>query len=640
MKTKAIKPVVTREKSKSEGSLFSVELAITLVAAFATLFMLEAMRVFLSYMVFVIDQEERTKLATNATVIFGAFVIGGFVAKLIGARPAVALTVLLLIGTRFAFQFTENPEARFYLGAATVIAWGWMLTPLRSLRPDDAARGVVFGLLLDLAIRFLFGSVDLPWMPDALRNIVTITIALLLLAALGGAMAAKSDVVLGGGGSSLIGVGPGIAVFHLLTGNLGVIEVKSDLPVLLALWVTAIGLAAGFAVQIRHNSADGKPEPNGFLVGAMLTALAIAGFVIYWRWNNLADLAALAVSGICAQLLVISIRARGEPRLPPSYVRAAIWLTVGMLIQVVLVFMYFAETGWPLLIGIAIGILGLGACLSSPLKGHLPALTSGRHLPWLAGAAALLLVVGFGLNRSIWESVERTDALGSEITVMTYNIQTGFSRENIWSLERTAQTIEAESPDIVILQEVSRGWLITSGVDQARWLSHRLDMNLAWGPTSGDDLWGVAILSRGEIVGADLRIYDTTGNLRRGVLGTAIKTDGDPLFVYATHLDNPKGAGEIRLEQVTQLVETVAEASPAIIGGDFNATPESDTIGTVLNAGFTDTGDLLPPGATTSEDNFRIDYIFVRGPVTVLETHVIETWTSDHRPVVSRLKFD
>jgi len=630
-------PVASREKSQPKGSLFSVELAVTLVAAFATLLMLEAMRVFLSYMVFVIDQGERTELATNATGIFGAFVIGGVVAKLIGARPAVALTVLLLIGTRFALQFTENPEARYYLGAATVIAWGWMLTPLRSLRPDDAARGVILGLLLDLSIRFLFGSVDLPWMPDALRNIVTITIALLLLGALGGAMAAKNELVLGGGGSALIGVGPGLAVFHLLTGNLGVIEVKSDLPVLLALWVTAIGLAAGFAVQIRHSSTEGKPEPNGFLVGAMLTALAIGGFVIYWRWNNLADLAALAVSGICAQLLVLSIRGRGEPGLTPSFIKDAAWLTAGMLIQVVLVFLYFAETGWPLLIGIAIGILGLGACLSAPIKGHLPALTSGRHLPWLAGAAALLLAVGFGLNRSIWDTVERKDSLGTEITVMTYNIQTGFSRENIWSLERTAQTIEAQSPDIVILQEVSRGWLITSGVDQARWLSHRLDMNLAWGPTSDDDLWGVAILSKAKVLNDELRIYDTTGNLRRGVLGAAIKTEGDPLFVYATHLDNPKGAGDIRLEQVTQLVETVAEASPAIIGGDFNATPDSDTIGTVLNAGFTDTGDLLPPGTTTSEDNLRIDYIFVRGPVTVLETQVIETWTSDHRPVVTRL---
>jgi len=630
-------PVASREKSQPKGSLFSVELAVTLVAAFATLLMLEAMRVFLSYMVFVIDQGERTELATNATGIFGAFVIGGVVAKLIGARPAVALTVLLLIGTRFALQFTENPEARYYLGAATVIAWGWMLTPLRSLRPDDAARGVILGLLLDLSIRFLFGSVDLPWMPDALRNIVTITIALLLLGALGGAMAAKNELVLGGGGSALIGVGPGLAVFHLLTGNLGVIEVKSDLPVLLALWVTAIGLAAGFAVQIRHSSTEGKSEPNGFLVGAMLTALAIGGFVIYWRWNNLADLAALAVSGISAQLLVLSIRGRGEPGLTPSFIKDAAWLTAGMLIQVVLVFLYFAETGWPLLIGIAIGTLGLGACLSAPIKGHLPALTSGRHLPWLAGAAALLLVVGFGLDRSIWDTVERKDSLGTEITVMTYNIQTGFSRENIWSLERTAQTIEAQSPDIVILQEVSRGWMITSGVDQARWLSHRLDMNLAWGPTSDDDLWGVAILSKAKVLNDELRIYDTTGNLRRGVLGAAIKTEGDPLFVYATHLDNPKGAGDIRLEQVTQLVETVAEASPAIIGGDFNATPDSDTIGTVLNAGFTDTGDLLPPGTTTSEDNLRIDYIFVRGPVTVLETQVIETWTSDHRPVVTRL---
>jgi endonuclease/exonuclease/phosphatase (EEP) superfamily protein YafD len=136
-----------------------------------------------------------------------------------------------------------------------------------------------------------------------------------------------------------------------------------------------------------------------------------------------------------------------------------------------------------------------------------------------------------------------------------------------------------------------------------------------------------------------MRILDSNGNLRRGVLGTAIRTESDPLYVYATHLDNPDDADEIRLEQVNQLLDDVADASPAIIGGDFNATPDSDVIAAVLAAGFVDTGTLLPEGATTSENGRRIDYIFVRGHTAVRSTSVIDVWASDHRPVVTRLSF-
>ena len=60
-------------------------------------------------------------------------------------------------------------------------------------------------------------------------------------------------------------------------------------------------------------------------------------------------------------------------------------------------------------------------------------------------------------------------------------------------------------------------------------------------------------------------------------------------------------------------------------------------IAAILAAGFVDSGTLLPAGETTSENGRRIDYILARGTVTVIETRVIDTWASDHRPVVTRL---
>ena len=68
---------------------------------------------------------------------------------------------------------------------------------------------------------------------------------------------------------------------------------------------------------------------------------------------------------------------------------------------------------------------------------------------------------------------------------MTYNIQAGFPRDNRWDLEGTAAAIEAVDPDVVLLQEVGRGWPLMTGVDGARWLSDRLDMNLVCGAGLG-----------------------------------------------------------------------------------------------------------------------------------------------------------
>jgi endonuclease/exonuclease/phosphatase family metal-dependent hydrolase len=246
--------------------------------------------------------------------------------------------------------------------------------------------------------------------------------------------------------------------------------------------------------------------------------------------------------------------------------------------------------------------------------------------------AALLIFVWLRLD----EPDQSTRLAGSaDLTVITVNIQEGFSNDNIWSLEETARAIEAHDPDIVVLQEITRGWLVMSSVDEVRWLTDRLQMDYAYSGNSYDGLWGNAILTRLPILSTDSVIFSTTDNLRRGAVAVEVETSAGPLRVIDTHLDNPREATEVRLEQIQELIAFLGNSTTAIVAGDFNADPGSPEWQAMIDAGLVDTAGDDP--TTTSEDARRIDYIFVTTDLTVSGYDVPETWTSDHRPVIVEL---
>src|SRR5262245_57225477 len=64
---------------------------------------------------------------------------------------------------------------------------------------------------------------------------------------------------------------------------------------------------------------------------------------------------------------------------------------------------------------------------------------------------------------------------GVRLRVMAYNIQAGAGADHVFDLERQAQAIEAEHPDVVGLEEVDVDWSTRSDyVDEAAWLARRL----------------------------------------------------------------------------------------------------------------------------------------------------------------------
>ena len=206
----------------------SDQLPFLVAAAISTTLMLEATRIFFSHMVFVLGQAERVWLATIATVSFLAFGLSGRIVRKSGAGRAILLAGFALAIARLIIQFWPDPYVRLILGAFAVVCWGWLLPVLLSIGREAAATGVGVGFVLDLAIRTFFFTVDLPWMPNLTMHVATIFLAVLLFASV--ARCAELSTVVACSEPAfvdcvpLVGVGSGIALYYLLTGNLGLAQ--------------------------------------------------------------------------------------------------------------------------------------------------------------------------------------------------------------------------------------------------------------------------------------------------------------------------------------------------------------------------------------------------------------------------------
>lgn len=134
------------------------------------------------------------------------------------------------------------------------------------------------------------------------------------------------------------------------------------------------------------------------------------------------------------------------------------------------------------------------------------------------------------------------------------------------------------------------------------------------------------------------------------------EVSGRTFFVFSTHFDH-EGVVARResAKLLTRKIADLAGGHPVICVGDFNATPESEPIATMLGA-LRDARQMsiAPPyGPTGTFHGFqlnaptrtRIDYIFVTPDVKVLRYAVLSDsadgrYPSDHFPVVARISLD
>lgn len=244
--------------------------------------------------------------------------------------------------------------------------------------------------------------------------------------------------------------------------------------------------------------------------------------------------------------------------------------------------------------------------------------------------------------------------------VLTWNLWWTFGP---WKERQEAirRVLERESADVLFLQE-------TIPADhQARRLAEHLGFQHVQSSSAdfdGGQVSGMAnaIVSRWPIVrSTQVTLPSGSGRPRvRTALLCHLETPWGAWPVATTHLDHAFDSSAVRLEQVDALadlvnaeLDTTDRRLPVIVGGDFNAVPDSDEIRRLTgripvrhpNLVFADVWELRGEGRGLTWDssnpylsdanwpNRRIDYLFVTWPREKPAGHPSRVWLAGNEPI-------
>jgi endonuclease/exonuclease/phosphatase family metal-dependent hydrolase len=221
---------------------------------------------------------------------------------------------------------------------------------------------------------------------------------------------------------------------------------------------------------------------------------------------------------------------------------------------------------------------------------------------------------------------------------VSWNVHYLRNADGVIDPETVAREIERQRPDVVLLQEVSRGWPIGGTLDGVEWLSRRLGMLYVYAPAA-DRQFGNVIFSRLRITAAEAReLPQGAGTMRRSFAAATVELPGGrTVRLYDVHLAHRDQDTPTRLAQVTALLKAWDGRSPAIIAGDFNAPAGSPVIGRLTGAGLTSAQDTTGNGglltSPTDRPRHRIDWIFGTPDMAFEDFVRPAARTSDHFPL-------
>ncbi len=234
-----------------------------------------------------------------------------------------------------------------------------------------------------------------------------------------------------------------------------------------------------------------------------------------------------------------------------------------------------------------------------------------------------------------------------QLTVMTYNIHEAFDVNNRLDLNGILITIQQSNPDILVLQEVDTGVIMSGTTDQARWLAQKLNMFLA--PVlSVNHIWqSDVILSKYPIQYYEEIILHSPSE-DDTLLRADIEVAGQQVSVYAVHFSAFSSADRQNQADVAIPYVSSTGSNIKIWAGDFNVDayttdPVDQSIYTDITNFLNDSfevalslsGNLTWPSTGPYQ---RIDYIFVSPTITVISHTVPTSLASDHLPVVTQLQ--
>jgi len=592
-------------------------------AVIGLLFLIADIRVFSSTFQLTFFGQSNTTLAIMATSVFATSFLAPIVGWRLGPKRSVGMSAAMLGIATLIATVSRNNIGDLALSIVGIAGGMWWLGLLHASRPADRPSPLAVALPIafaaDLVLRAAFRTVPLVDLNLTLAAPLVLVAALVFLAAgvaaIGGVRTwTRPDAR---GALALIALPALFLVAETGATNGAQVALAAGLGLgpeppratELGMVLVGLGLAAGSLALSRR-----------YARGVAAAIACVAGAALVWAVH--APVFSL-VGGLvlAAGLFIAAATIPGAPlKVTGSPAAVTLALALGWLVFVGTAFGFYALWAYLPALYAAVAVVAIAALLSP--GGALPA--------WRALPIALVpIVIGVPLLALVLTPTMPAElAPKNTFTVMTYNIHQGFGAGQVPSLDLLTDAISAQSPDVLLLQEVVRGWMIDEQHDALSVLAERLKMPYVFAPNIGD-LYGNAILSRFPMTDIKRVHFAVQPSLRhqpRGAVGVRI---GDVLIV-TTHLDELADSSAVRQEQVRTILREWDGEKIAIIAGDMNADPGDLEMSLFGEAGYGDLVESLGTTTVTDDPPRRIDYIWGIGVIGSSPRKVEAPGASDH----------
>jgi endonuclease/exonuclease/phosphatase family metal-dependent hydrolase len=631
------------------------------------MFGMQTLRTFLPLLLYVL----RDRFGWN-TIQVGLFAFAIFLTSFLAApiyrrlgRQQSLRWVLGGLGfLRFAYQiWWGDPLIDLYLVCGATILFLWSipvcLGHTRSGGPAItglSAIGLLLGLVLDTAVHGLYATYDMSWHNDWGTAVLVLFLVLCQWWLLGQLLAQPVDSRSSANDTLfplafvLLAIGPFLFLQLVVFQNIARLTTLTGWPQPLAFgWVLAAQLLGLVTAVLLHVYKHNKIQIVAITFGLLLVATLVMGWPPGWWAAAFLLLGHVSSAGLLSLVFMGLGAGNGHAGLS----RMTIGYSLSIVLLTLFAFVFYSSYDLPIpfpntillpVTGLVIGLAGWGGA-----RQLVQFKKTAVSPPWRLVFTLLLLLLPIYQVVTTPEvtavpasSRQAVPGSGAPIRVMTYNLHNGFNPQGHLGMEAIAQVIEMQQPDVVALQEVSRGWAMNGSLDMITWLSQRLGMPYIYGATA-DPIWGNALLSRYPIIESELVGLPTDDlPLKRGFIRARIDTGQQPLNVIATHLHHPLDGSPIRVMEVTAILDYWAgngrvgelTSSRTLLMGDLNAQPGSPEIEMLRQAGFADAADVTgaSPAYTypATGPNEHIDYIWLSADLTARDFVIPPEPASDH----------
>ncbi|MEU7675915.1 endonuclease/exonuclease/phosphatase family protein [Micromonospora taraxaci] len=624
--------------------------------ALGVILLIDVLRVWLPGIITIFGQA-----ASTPAELMGAFALGWFVLALgapavvrrVGARPVVVVAAVVLALARLALTAAPGGRTQLWLATAGLLAGLVWLVGVAA-DTDRPVPGLALGFAVNAALHALWDTVDVVWWGTWVAWLFSSVVVLLFL------LGTAQPVALAGGGdggarawllagpalllAGMVALSPALArtgMSYLFAGD-GV----AGSPLFGLAPVPVAVTSFLFTASTRPPRGWGRAYgPVALLVGALLFASDRGDLLVP------AVLLAAVGLGACLALTDDANRPNETAETEPTgagsgttsdvtsaaAARRGYAVAIGMLVFALGAVGYYSayDLGYPnaAVPVVVAGLVAVVAFTAQPVVQWLP----GPFPPLRAAAAVTALALLAPVVADEVPVASNRDGPPERLTVVAYNIRMGFGLDGRFDLTGLTEVVERQRPDVVLLSEVDRAWLLNGGHDTLDVMADRLGMPYVFAPAA-DPVWGDAVLSRWPMDDARSlplpAVGAPTGAQALGV--TLDLSDGVRTAVVSTHLQPPPGKGPVvQARAVADFAIRYAAGRPLVVAGDMNTEPGDEAFEQFTAAGLVDALAAARPLATSPADDPReqIDHIFVSAGLTPRNPVAPRSTASDHLPV-------